>query len=766
MISPIGCDGNIYYWRILLKVTDPAGLFRQDEVDLYPDCAGGNTAPTISDTPNQTIAHDTSTGPIGLTVGDTETAVINLVMSGASSNTALVPSGNIVFGGSGATRTVTVTPVAGQSGTATITLTVSDGQFSASDTFLLTVTGPPNTAPTMSNLADLSTNEDTATSAIGFTVGDAETAAGSLTVTGASSNPALVPTGNVVFGGSGAARTVTVTPAANQSGTATITVTVSDGTLTASDTFLLTVTPVNDAPTISDIVNQTSPENATVALPLVASDPDGDSLTYSTMGLPEGLTLHATDGVISGTLSYASAGTYSVTATVSDGAASSSTTFAWTVTDVNRAPVLTVVANQSSAEKATVTLPLGASDPDGTALTYSATGLPAGLSINATTGAIAGTLSYASAGSHTVTATVSDGTLTSSRTFTWTVTNVNREPLLTAVAARTDAENATISLQVVASDPDGDAVTFSAIGLPAGLSINASTGLIDGTLSYASAGKHVVIVLTSDGELVCGNTFTWTVTNVDREPVVTALAGRTDPENATVSLQVVATDPDGDAVTFSAIGLPPGLSINAATGLISGTLSYASAGSPTVTATVSDGTLTSSRTFTWTVTNVNRGPTLTTVSDRADAENATVSLPLVASDPDAEGLTYSATGLPADLNVNPNTGLISGTLSYVSAGTHSVTATVSDGDLTSSQSFTWTVTNVNRAPVLTAIADRTDVENATISLPLVVSDPDGDSADLQCDRAPGADDRPGDRRDRGDPGLRQCRAAHRGHHRL
>ena len=50
-----------------------------------------------------------------------------------------------------------------------------------------------------------------------------------------------MPNANIVFGGSGASRTVTVTPAANQNGTATITVTVSDGALTASDTFLLTV---------------------------------------------------------------------------------------------------------------------------------------------------------------------------------------------------------------------------------------------------------------------------------------------------------------------------------------------------------------------------------------------------------------------------------------------------------------------------------------------------------------------------------------------
>src|SRR3989442_15986042 len=92
-----------------------------------------------------------------------------------------------------------------------------------------------NTAATISNIADLSTTQNTATAPIAFTVGDAQTAAGSLVVSGASSNPTLVAVANIVFGGSGANRTVTVNPALNQTGTATITVTVSDGSLTGSE---------------------------------------------------------------------------------------------------------------------------------------------------------------------------------------------------------------------------------------------------------------------------------------------------------------------------------------------------------------------------------------------------------------------------------------------------------------------------------------------------------------------------------------------------
>jgi len=150
--------------------------------------------------------------------------------------------------------------------------------------------------------------------------------------------------------------------------------------------------------------------------------------------------------------------------------------------------------------------------------------------------------------------------------------------------------------------------------------------------------------------------------------------------------------------------------------VISGTLSYTSAGTHSVTVTASDGTLTASQPFTWTVTNTNRAPVLTAPADQTSAENDAVSLPLSASDPDGDTLTYKRHRVPEGLAIAPTTGVISGTLSYASAGTHSVTVTASDGTLTASQSFTWTVSNVNRAPVLTAPADQTSAENDAVSL--------------------------------------------------
>jgi hypothetical protein len=96
--------------------------------------------PVISAITNRTIAVNASTGPIPFTIGDADSPVSNLVVTGTSDNDALVPDSNIVFSGSGSNRTVTITPLANQSGSAGITITVTDaGALSASTAFTLTV---------------------------------------------------------------------------------------------------------------------------------------------------------------------------------------------------------------------------------------------------------------------------------------------------------------------------------------------------------------------------------------------------------------------------------------------------------------------------------------------------------------------------------------------------------------------------------------------------------------------------------------------------
>ena len=128
-----------YYWAV--EATDGSNTTRSN---VRRFTTSSNTPPTISGVPSQTVNEATPTGAVGFTVGDAQTPAGSLTLSGSSSNTALVPNGNIVFGGSGANRSVNVTPAPGQYGGATITLTVADGNGgNASTSFHLTVNGVP-----------------------------------------------------------------------------------------------------------------------------------------------------------------------------------------------------------------------------------------------------------------------------------------------------------------------------------------------------------------------------------------------------------------------------------------------------------------------------------------------------------------------------------------------------------------------------------------------------------------------------------------------
>jgi O-glycosyl hydrolase len=112
----------------------------------------------------------------------------------------------------------------------------------------------------------------------------------------------------------------------------------------------------------------------------------------------------------------------------------------------------------------------------------------------------------------------------------------------------------------------------------------------------------------------------------------------------------------------------------------------------------------------------NQSPALTQPADQTSVEGAAVSLQLMASDPDGDTLTYSATGLAPSLSVNPATGLISGILTSMSAGTYSVTATASDGMLSNSKTFTWTVTSVIPVPSITGLSPTSGLVGTSVTI--------------------------------------------------
>jgi hypothetical protein len=177
----------------------------------------------------------------------------------------------------------------------------------------------------------------------------------------------------------------------------------------------------------------------------------------------------------------------------------------------NTPPALDNPGAQSNSVDQTIELALQASDVDGDTLTYGASGLPSGLSVNPETGFISGTL--AAAGIWTVTVEVDDGRGgVDQETFTWTVAGAaNSPPTVVSPGDQSSKLGDSVSLRIQATDIDGDSMTYAAAGLPAGLSIaDPNDGVISGIIS--SPGKTSVTVTVTDSKGAATSvSFRWSV---------------------------------------------------------------------------------------------------------------------------------------------------------------------------------------------------------------------------------------------------------------
>ncbi len=244
-----------------------------------------NEGPSITAVADQTLDEDQSSGPLTFTIGDSETNASGLLVTASSSNPAVVGSGGITLSGSGAQRTVTVVPEANQSGSSVVTLTVSDGTLSRDTSFVVNVTSV-NDAPTIQPIGDPSTFEDQP-GTVSIVIGDVDDPVGSLMLSASSDNPGLITDGSLVLTGSGANRTLSFQPVANQFGSATITVSVSDGTVVTNQSFVVVVQSVNDAPTATPAATSlTTAEDTPVSISVLPWFEDIDDAVLNYQALP------------------------------------------------------------------------------------------------------------------------------------------------------------------------------------------------------------------------------------------------------------------------------------------------------------------------------------------------------------------------------------------------------------------------------------------------------------------------------------------------
>jgi hypothetical protein len=158
-----------------------------------------------------------------------------------------------------------------------------------------------NDTPSITPIADQFIPMNGASSPLPFTIGDSFTAPSLLAVTGASSNPNLIPNANIDFAGASANRFVTITPLANQTGYSTIAISVSDGTLSTNMSFLVVVKATNLPPVLLLIANRAVIAGTNLAIATQAGDPNSPAspIKFALPTKPTGASINSTVGLVS-----------------------------------------------------------------------------------------------------------------------------------------------------------------------------------------------------------------------------------------------------------------------------------------------------------------------------------------------------------------------------------------------------------------------------------------------------------------------------------
>lgn len=676
--------------------------------------------------------------------------------------------------------TGTIDRAASQHSPYTIVITAVDSEGgTVRQSFTWTVENPAPVA--ISDARTLAEGDDaSADAATGVLANDADPDGDPKTVSAVNGSPLRVgepvqgsaggmftinPDGSYTFSQNGAFEDLQT----GESRTTTITYTLSDGNGGFSiATLSITVNGVNDAPVASSLPNQVTVDNAPLTLNAASafSDVEGDTLTFlvdPAHPLPAGLSINPATGVISGTIDRSASqggtgGVYTVTINANDGHGGI-TPVSFTITVTNPPPVAGAdVASATEDTPVNGNVLTNDSDPDGDTIRVTAftiAGVPGTFNPGATvTIPGVGTITIDQFGAYTfdpaanyhgpvpvITYTIADrdGATDTATLTIGPVRSVNDDPVSAPIAGQSSNDSAPIALNVSSNftDVDGTPLTFSAAGLPPGLLIDPDTGLITGTIDHLASqnGPYSVTVTATDPDgRTTSQTFTWAVTNP--APVASTIpdAASTDSNTVSIATRSAFNDPDGDTLTFSANGLPAGLSINPATGVISGTLGKdASAGGPlsdgvytiTITATDSQGAAVFS-TFTYTVVN----PAPTAGHDFFNGnEDTNISGSVTANDqdPDGDAVTYAVASGPAHgtLIFNPN-----GTFTYTPApnynGTDTFTYRIIDAQgEEATATVTLTIAPVNDVPGPTTAAITTS-EDTPLTGTLPATDVDGD----------------------------------------
>ena len=502
----------------------------------------------------------------------------------------------------------------------------------------------------------------------------------------------------------------------------------------------------NSAPSALDDAAATE-EDAAVTINVLVNDtdPDGDALTITSFTQPtHGVVTQAGSESLQYTPEADFFGEDTFTYTVSDGTTTATGIVAVTVAAVNDAPAFTSTPVTKAVQGEAYTYVATGTDVDGDALTLTAPTLPAWLTL---TDHGDGTASLEGApsddGEYPVVLRLSDGLIAVDQAFTITVTATNTAPSVLDDEAATDEDTA-VDIDALANDtdPDGDALTITAVTSPA----HGEAEIIDdgARIRYTPEadffGEDTFTYTVSDGTTTATGIVAVTVAAVNDAPAFTSTPVTKAVQGEAYTYVATGTDVDGDALTLTAPTLPAWLTL---TDHGDGTASLEGApsddGEYPVVLRLSDGLIAVDQAFTITVTATNTAPSVLD-DEAATDEDTAVDIDALANDtdPDGDALTITEVTDPGhgEAEIIDDGTKIRYTPEPDFFGEDAFTYTVSDGVASATASVTVTVAAVNDAPAPPMLTTPEDGASLLIEGnpddPLLIAwtpvdDPDGDA---------------------------------------